>query len=80
MSHVKKPAIPQTPKAGEPRVRFDTAVKETLEIVTGRRGAGRVVRAGIAHAGVEHGIRFLPSDATSADIIDKVNEIIEVLQ
>jgi len=33
-----KPAIPQAPKPNDPRERFDTSVKETLEIITGRRG------------------------------------------
>ena len=77
MSHVKKPAIP-SPPIGD---RFSQAVKENIEIITGRRGGGgRIIRPGIAHAGVNHGVKLLPSDATTADIIDKVNEIIEVLQ
>ena len=38
---MKKPAIPQVPRDGQPRTPFDQAVKETLEIVTGRR-AGRI--------------------------------------
>lgn len=65
MSRAKKPAIPQTPKEGEPRMRFDATVKESLEIITGRRGTA---------------ITALSPTATTAEIIAKVNEIIEVLQ
>lgn len=33
----KKPAIPEIPKPGQDRRRFDSAVKEALEIIMGRR-------------------------------------------
>ncbi|MFN3359497.1 MAG: hypothetical protein ACK418_26315 [Pseudomonas sp.] len=62
---MKKPAIPQVPRDGHPRAPFDQAVKETLEIVTGRR-AGR--------------IEPLPAGASTNDVIAKVNEIIARLQ
>jgi len=62
---VKKPAIPQVPRDGQPRTPFDQAVKESLEIVTGRR-AGR--------------IEPLPAGASTDDVIAKVNEIIARLQ
>lgn len=34
---VRKPAIPPVPRPGEDRTRFDTAIKECMEIITGRR-------------------------------------------
>lgn len=37
MAKTTKPAIPGVPKAGDPRDRFDQAVKEILEILTARR-------------------------------------------
>ena len=62
---MKKPAIPQVPQGNQPRAAFDQAVKETLEIVTGRR-AGR--------------IEPLPAGASTDQIIAKLNEVIERLQ
>lgn len=60
-----KRAIPQTPKPGERRDGFDQAVKENLEIITGRRGEK---------------IQPLESTASTSDVIAKVNEIIARLQ
>lgn len=37
MTAARKPAIPPVPKPGEDRTRFDTAIKEALEIIMGRR-------------------------------------------
>lgn len=34
---IVKPAIPPVPKPGEDRTRFDTAIKECMEIIIGRR-------------------------------------------
>ena len=67
MSHATKPGIPPTPKPGEPRLRFDQTVKETLETLMGRRGTAI--------------IQILdPATATAEDCAKKINEIIEVLQ
>lgn len=60
-----KRAIPQVPREGQPRAEFDQAVKENLEVLTGRR-TGR--------------IQPLQPTATQAEIIAKVNEIIDRLQ
>jgi hypothetical protein len=62
---VKKPAIPQVPRAEQPRTAFDQATKETLEIITGRRGGA---------------IQPLASGATTEEIVAKVNELIARLQ
>lgn len=62
---MKKPALPDVPGQNARRWEFDARVKEMLEILTGRRG------------GV---ITPLKSDASQADIIAKVNEIIARLQ
>lgn len=62
---IRKPAIPQTPKPGEPRQGFDVAVKETLETITGRRS---------------NKIEPLATTATLAQTIAKINELIELLQ
>jgi hypothetical protein len=65
MSHgIKKPAIPVPPRANMPRDRFDHAVKETLEVLTGYRDSH---------------VDPLPNDATTAQIIAKINELIRVL-
>lgn len=58
------PAVP-TSAAKDGRVAFDSAVKENLEILTGRRGTR---------------IEVLADDATTAAIISKINEIIERMQ
>lgn len=61
-----KRAIPQAPIDPQ-RGQFDVAIKEILEQITGRRGiATRLDR--------------LPDDATLADVIKKINQIIGVLQ
>lgn len=62
---MKKPAIPQVPRPDQPRTGFDQAVKENLEILTGRR---------------QGQVKPLASTATTAEIIAKVNEIVERMQ
>jgi len=64
---MSKPIIPAVPPsaAGQGRVKFDTMVKESIEKLTGQRG-GR--------------IQELAADATLADVIAKVNEVIRRLQ
>lgn len=62
---MSKRAVPQVPRPGDPRDKFDAAVKENLEVLTGQRGEK---------------IRSLPESASTADIIAKVNEIIDRLQ
>lgn len=62
MAEPRKPAIPGPDEPG-----FDVAVKETLEIITGRRpNVPKITK--------------LASTATTADIINKVNEILDRLQ
>ncbi|HUV64414.1 MAG TPA: hypothetical protein VMW24_10990 [Sedimentisphaerales bacterium] len=60
MSHVKKPAIP-SPPIGD---RFSQAVKENIEIITGRRSTPVVAFPDT-----------VPSTASTADLIVRVNEI-----
>jgi len=62
---MRKPAIPSTPKQGDPRDRFDGAMKETIEIFKGDRG-GKITP--------------LLSTATTEQIALKVNEILALLQ
>jgi hypothetical protein len=62
---MKKPAIPSVPKAGEERGRFDSAVKERLELIAGERG-GKLAK--------------LPADADLAAAVARINELIERLQ
>ncbi|WP_275272287.1 MULTISPECIES: hypothetical protein [Limnobacter] len=62
---MKKRAIPQVPKPEQSRQSFDVAVKESLEVIMGRRDSR---------------ISTLPSTATNAEIIAKVNELILLLQ
>ena len=62
---MKKPAIPQVPRGDQPRAAFDQSVKETLEIITGRRGGS---------------VQPLPAGASTDQIIAKLNEVIERLQ
>lgn len=62
---MKKPAIPQVPRAEQPRAGFDQSIKETLEVITGRRGGS---------------VQPLPADASLADVVAKVNELIARLQ
>lgn len=61
---MRKPSIPSTPK-NQGRENFDSSLKETIEIITGRRG-GR--------------IKTLSEDASLNDVIAKVNELILLLQ
>jgi hypothetical protein len=61
---VRKPAIPSAPK-DPARARFDSSVKENLEILLGRRGDR---------------IQLLDENASLDDVIAKVNEIIGLLQ
>lgn len=62
---MKKPAIPSVPKAGVDRTRFDSAIKERLETMGGDR-TGK--------------LEPLPATATLADVIAKVNALIEAVQ
>jgi hypothetical protein len=64
---MSKPVIPVVPPSAstQGRTLFDSSVKETLELLTGRRGDG---------------IRALSVDASTSEIIEKINEIIERLQ
>lgn len=63
---MKKPGIPPVPKVDEDRVRFDGAVKESLETIMGRRGGP---------------IKPLdPLTATLDEVIAKINEMLDVLQ
>lgn len=63
---MKKPGLPPVPKPDEDRSRFDQATKESLEVIMGRRGSA---------------VKVLdPTTATLADVIAKVNELIEVVQ
>ena len=63
---MRKPGIPSTPKPGEDRARFDQALRETVEIVTGRRAAPIAA--------------LNPATATTEDCAKKINEILERLQ
>jgi hypothetical protein len=62
-----KPVIPAVPSSAgaQGRALFDASVKETLEVITGAR-VGKITA--------------LPSGATLADVIAKVNEIVARLQ
>lgn len=61
-----KRAIPEVPKTPDrARQGFDSAVKENLEMIAGQRGGK---------------IELLASTATTAEIIAKINEVIERLQ
>jgi hypothetical protein len=62
---MKKPAIPQVPRGQQPRDGFDQSIKETLEIITGRRGGS---------------VKPLPADASLADVTAKLNELIARIQ
>lgn len=62
---MRKPSIPQAPREGQPRGAFDQSIKETLEVITGQRGAK---------------VAKLPADASLADVVAKVNELIDRLQ
>ncbi|MBX9869022.1 MAG: hypothetical protein K2X63_04435 [Burkholderiaceae bacterium] len=62
-----KRSIPNIPRssADSDRRAFDVAMKENLELITGQRGTK---------------INSLASTATTADIIKKINELIDLLQ
>lgn len=62
---MKKPAIPPVPRLADTRERFDSALKERLEIIGGDRG-GKLSK--------------LPVDADLPTVVAKINELIEVLQ
>lgn len=62
---MSKRAIPQVPRPTEPRYRFDQSIKENLEVLMGQSAEK---------------IKPLASTATTAEIIAKVNEIIDRLQ
>lgn len=61
------PTIPRVPPSavGTDRLPFDVAVKETVEAMAGRRGTR---------------LEPLPTDASLADVIAKVNALIDQLQ
>lgn len=61
---MKKPGIP-SPPYDPSRARFDSALKETLEQITGVRGTR---------------ITQLNANASLSDVITKINELITVLQ
>jgi len=61
-----KPTIPKPPPSdSKQRADFDSAVKETLDVITGRRG-GRVKRLNVG--------------ASTDEVIAKINELIDLLQ
>lgn len=65
---IRKPALPDTPNPGSApheRFQFDSAVKETLEVITGRR---------------KNTVAELPATATMAEMITKINQLISQLQ
>lgn len=57
--------IPQVPSPNQPRRAFDVALKENLEVISGVRGAT---------------IELLDDSASTQEIIDKINAIINKLQ
>lgn len=60
------PILPSVPKSSDrERQRFDGRVKETLDRLTGRLGTA---------------IDPLDTSASTAEIIDKINELIDLLQ
>lgn len=61
---MKKPSIPTVPKDNE-SIAFNRSVKECLESIMGRR---------------EEAIKPLNADASSSDLIEKINQIIDRLQ
>lgn len=63
---MKKPSIPQVPRSdNQQRTLFDSAVKESLEVITGKRGGS---------------VKTLEPDATLADVIARFNELVSRLQ
>lgn len=64
MSSTKKPALGSLPK-DPTRRQFDSAIKERLEIISGERGTP---------------ISQLSTNASLSDVINKINEILSMLQ
>ena len=63
---MSKRAIPRTPPSADRERRgFDEAVKERLEVLSGLRGGN---------------IKPLDSSATTTDVINKINEILGLMQ
>jgi len=63
---MKKPSIPQVPRGDSPqRTLFDSAVKESLEVITGKRGGS---------------VKPLEPDATLAEVVARFNELVARLQ
>lgn len=63
---MKKPSIPQVPRSdNQQRTLFDSAVKESLEVITGKRGGS---------------VKTLEPDASLADVIARFNELVGRLQ
>jgi hypothetical protein len=63
---IKKPAIPHYSSADKTLTQTLVAVKENIEIITGVRPGTRQIDQ-------------LPTGATDAQVIDKINQIIAVL-
>lgn len=62
----KKPGIPKVPTPGDNRTHFDSSIKESLEILMGRRATPIT--------------ELDPSTATAGDCAKKINEILGRLQ
>ena len=62
---MKKPAIPSIPSGDPARMRFDSTVKERLEIICGDR-TGK--------------IPLLKTDASLIDVISTLNAVISAIQ
>lgn len=62
---MRRPAIPPVPRLLEERQRFDSALKERLELLAGERGPN---------------IKPLASDADLTAVVAKINEIVALLQ
>lgn len=63
---MKKPSIPQVPRSDSAqRTLFDSAVKESIEVITGKRGGS---------------VKPLEPDATLAEVVARFNELVARLQ
>ena len=63
---MKKPSIPQVPRSdNQQRTLFDSAVKESIEVITGKRGGS---------------VKPLEPDATLAEVVARFNELVARLQ